>query len=186
MDRGQRYIGKIDQGLWAPLSQALSDLPRAVVEQTVDRLQSEGLLERTEAPESDHLAVHRAIVHGDRYYAIHDDELLALKETGALVSVLLGGALATKGLSVAAGFAVLVYKYFKNRVRLTADQALVLWALKEEKPDGMELVDVALAADLTGDTALAALESMRDIRKANGETTPLVDEEDGRWFAVNV
>lgn len=204
------YRGRLDAGLYAPLTQHLAALgsDRQIVDAVghlLDTLTREGLL-ASDPPDGvcdvTEAGAHRATMQlpvSKRVFAVPDSEL-KIWESGAKVAALFLGTAATGGaigVAEAAGglvvgmigglFSALVACWKKNTV-LPEVQGELLLAVKRRKHSTVEglLMHLPDGVNIDVEQATAALEALKSVRLADGTTVAFVNEEGGRWWAVNV
>lgn len=135
------------------------------------------------APVADVRQLARDITNPENWYAVHDSEIDLLKESVAVVLAALGG----KGLGAIGSLVVLLFKYRKRRIRLQADQGIVLRELKRVGELGSSVE--SLAARLP-DMPLAVLEGtlqqLTSINRTDGTSTALAACKGGHWVALDV
>lgn len=184
--------------LWARFDRALEALPDEVRDAAVDALRPELVV--TAAPAPTERAVFDDIGDGAGrvYYAVQGSDLQALPEFAkglagvvALASAV-GWPLGTLA-GLAASLTGLWWRLRRKQITLGMEQAMVLRALKRAKAPGWGLDELLAALDAgerlivaTGDELRAVLASMRDVKRADGSKTRLVEEEGGVWRVVDV
>lgn len=184
--------------LWARFDRALGALPDDIRDAAVDALRPE--LVETTAPPPTHRAIFDDIGEGagQVYYAVHESDLQALPEVGkalaAIAAVLLtAGWPVAPVLMMAANLTALWWRLRRRLITISMEQALVLRALKRAKAPGWRLDELLAALDAgerlvvaTGNELRAVLDSMRDVQRADGSKSRLVDEDSGVWRVVDV
>lgn len=181
----------------ARFDEALAELPDAIRADVIDAL--EPALTESPPPETHERAVFRDLrAPARRYYAVHHEDLVTLTQASAIASTIGLGALAA-GLApvtaVAAVASFLAYRmrYRRHLIELTPEQAYVIERLRPSGPAGLTSSELLDRLDLverhfisTVSEVEAVLASLRDVVKANGQTTQLVAEKDGRWWTIDV
>lgn len=184
--------------LWARFDRALEALPDEVRDAAVDGLRPERV--ETAPPPPTERAVFEGV--GDEaglvYYAVQGSDLQALPEVGKALAVVVGG-LMTAGfpfaaiMAMAANLTGLWWRLRKKQITLEMEQAMVLRALKRAPAPGWAVNELLAALDAgerlvvaTADELRAVLESMRDVKRADGSRSRLVEEEGGVWRVVDV
>lgn len=204
------YQGRIGAGLYAPLTQHLSPLGshRQIIEAVgalLEELTREGLLATQPADgicEVTESVLHRATVQlpfSKRVFAIPDSEL-KIWESGATVAAsFLGASLmdgATAVEKIAGGLLTgLIHGVFtaliacwKKHAFLPEAQGELLLALKRRPNSTVEglLMQVSDDLNISVEQATAALAALKSVRLSNGKLVAFVEEEGGRWWAVDV
>lgn len=184
--------------LWARFDRALAALPDEVRDAAVDALRPE--LVETEPPPSTERAIFGDIGEGagQVYYAVQGSDLQALPEVGKALAAIVG-VLVTAGfpfaviMAMAANLTALWWRIRRRRITLGMEQALVLQALKRAGESGWGLDETLAALDAgerlivaTADELRAVLDSMRDVKRADGSKSRLVEEEGGVWRTMDV
>lgn len=125
---------------------------------------------------------------GTYYYAIHDADLQALREAGAVAAG--ASALATKGVGILAGLVVLLWKYYRKRVRLDARQGMLLLTLRRASLPGWSAPEILGQLPPDDDWTVAEVETclaqLQAVILADGTSTALVALSGERWRAVDV
>lgn len=151
---------------------------------------------RDERPSGIRKLVERGIPDRKVYYAIHNEDLDLLSRS---VEALTGlPEVLNSPLPVLGSLVMLLYKYRKNRVKLDARQAMILYALKEAKAEGLKLKTLVTnvrrlltartksSLIVNSATVRADLATLQSFRLDNGTKTRFVDQNKGCWYAIDV
>lgn len=118
----------------------------------------------------------------DAYYAIRNDDLAVATElmmlAAAVVPALQPAALAQ--------LVVLLFRYRRKRVRLTASQGRLLLEMKTDATKAWTSSVLATRLDATPDTIEALLVELTACRTETGLDSPCVRHENGSWKLIDV
>ena len=169
----------------AAMREALAALPADVREQAVDAVADE-LRGELDILLNARGALHRNLLAGDSYIAIHDDDLKILPEAATVAAA--AYAAFPNPVSVLSGLVVLVFRYLRKQVRLTLLQGLALKAIDEHTPAGATLAEIeqSVPAEFAGVPLKAALDELQRLRKEDGTEAKLIEQKGDRYYALDV
>lgn len=183
---------------WARFDRALAALPDDIRGAAVDALRPE--LPETEPPPPTERAVLDTYGKGAGrvYYAVHESELLALEKTSSSLAGI-ATVLFTAGQPVGAVASLIAslvawgWRFRRQRIQVTLEQALVLRALKPAGREGQRLDELLAELDdgarlIIGTSAEleAVLVSLAAVERTDGKGTSLVACKDDRWRTIDV
>lgn len=169
---------------WQALLEALSALPQTAREPAAHAIAAE-LRKDLDVLRDSRGAIHGDLLLSGDYFAVHDDDLKFLSEAAAVAAA--AYAAFPSPASVVSGLVVLLFRYWRKRVRLTQTQALVLQAIDAQTPRGATLDELRHGLPAPAQAHVAeALRSLMAARKEDGTEAKLVEERDGRYFALDV
>ena len=174
--------------LWWHVGQQMPDVDDTAREAVITQLLETGYFAGAEPPESDHLAVNRALLGSGKYYAIQASDLAPLKVGWmAVVALSLLQWVATPAGAVAlAGFAGTVAVYRRKRIELGEREATVLLALRRYRDAGLASAEIKAYTTFPMPDVEEALKRLGSCRKRDNTLANLVRCDDGRWYAVDV
>jgi len=178
--------GTIDE-LNEHLAKALSPLPTDDLDALIEAI--EPYLEPYEPTlEETARGVNQDLL-GKRYYAIHNNDLRYMFLVGGMVAGVMSAGIGS--LSYIGSVIGLGIQYRRKRVGLSALQGVVLKALLDgETGQGMDAQTLSThlppELELSAEQVTEILQEMTDVRRTNGERTRLVDQNDGRWWTVDL
>ena len=178
--------GTMDE-LYKHLSDALESLPIDDLDALIDAIEPH--LERHEPTvEETERGVNRDIF-GKQYYAIHNNDLRYMFLVGGMIAGVMGAGIGS--LSYIGSIVGLGIQYRRKRIELTGLQGVILKALMDSQTaDGIDAHTLSThlppELDLDPEQIEEVLQEMTDITRSNGERTRLVDQEDGRWWTVDL
>ncbi len=178
--------GTIDE-LYQCLFKTLEPLPIDDVDALIDAIEPH--LERYEpTPEETERGIHHDPL-GKHYYAIHHNDLRYMFLVGGMVAGVMSAGIGS--LSYIGSVVGLGIQYRRKRIELSALQGAILTALsKSNTGDGVDpqtlTTHLPPGLELSTEMVTEILQEMTDVRRTNGERTRLVDQEDGRWWTVDL
>jgi hypothetical protein len=132
--------------------------------------------------------IHTSLNEKDVFYAVRDSDLDLVREVGTVAAAIAAGL--PNAASVIIGLLVFLVRYRRKRIKLTADQAIVLKVLSDIRPASCTVEEIAERThDLrrfSPDDVLAILTSLRSAVQADGTPAMIVSEAHGAWRAVDI
>jgi hypothetical protein len=132
-------------------------------------------------------AIHASLNETEVAYAIKDSDLDIVKEVGTVAAAFAAGL--PSPASIIVGLVVFLVRYRKKRIRLDARQALILRVLSEAKPASLDVATIQSRlpnSAIAGDEIGLILESLKNLRRVDGNLAQLVIEDCGGWTASDV
>jgi hypothetical protein len=132
-------------------------------------------------------AIHASLNEPGVAYAIQDSDLDIVKEMGTVAAAFAAGL--PSPASVIVGLVVFLVRYRKKRVRLDSRQALILKVLSEAKPAALDVASIQSRlpdSTISADDIGLILESLKTLRRVDGNLAQLVIEDCGSWTGLDV
>lgn len=132
-------------------------------------------------PEDLDRGIYKALNDEDRHFFIHSEDLQLLGSVASMAAA--GVALLRDPIGSIGGLLILLYRFRRNRVKISGEQAAVLATLRESPTEGWTAQELGeqLSGSLSSSAVEEVLEQLRTLRKDNGTLTELVTEVEGRW-----
>ncbi len=173
--------------LTLPLLKALSSLPPELADQTLDALES-----HLDPAQPSHADENRQVNSADRdgevgYYAVRRADLKVLEGAAKLAAGLFS--FPARWPTLVIGLVLLLFRYHKTRIWLTAKQGIVLLLLK--KHGELTVAEVCAAAPDTAKLDTSAVEeilsALQAAERTDGEAVKLVERDaESHWRALGV
>lgn len=184
-DSNRALEGTLEE-LTRPLLKALSGLPPAVADATLDLL--EPLLDPAEPPEGDTRRIDAGLKDDEiGYYAVRAGDLKLIEDAVKMVGALI--ALPSKWPVLVAALIATLFRYRRRRIWLTARQGIVLIALRDGGPLTIAQLVEAAPDSARLDTAAVGeiLTALETVSRADGATVRLAQKDDAeRWRSLDV
>ena len=127
------------------------------------------------------------LIEQDKFYAIHNDDLKLLNECAVVAGALYAGL--ANPLAVIGGLVLMLYRFRKMRIAITAQEALALDRVSAAGPQGIDedvLIEF-LGHDLGGKANVPRiLKALTGARRSDGTAAALIELADGKYYAVDV
>jgi hypothetical protein len=133
-------------------------------------------------------AIHASLNEKHVSYAIRDSDLDLVREVGAVAAAIAAGL--PSAASVIVGLLVFLVRYRRKRIRLDADQAVLLKLLSESRPASCSIEEIiarlAQSRRFSAEQVTSVLASLKSVVQVDGNVTALVGEDHGLWRAIDV
>ena len=186
MEPEKQHVGTLSK-LRPLLRESMGDLEPVAQDAVITVLQSSLEQVKTQV-DSEHRYVNKSLNETDVDYAIHNSDLALLKEATSVAAACY--ALLQNPVAVIGGLVVLLFQYRRKRIKLSAEQGIVLRAVKQATHPGWScqqiLSQLPLSRELTTPEVQSILEGLKSVTKMDGSETALVRERDELWLAVDV
>lgn len=185
-DSDHRHVGQLSE-LLPVLRSSMTGLPPAAQDAVVTVL--EPFLERGKTkPDSEYRYINKSLNEADTYYAIHNSDLGLLQEATSVAAA--SYALLQDPIAVIGGLVVLLLQYRRKRIKLTAEQGLVLNVVKKAAHPGWSCEKIhtllPVGQELTTSDVQMILDNLKSVIRTDGSETALVRERDGLWMTVDL
>lgn len=118
--------------------------------------------------------------------AVRSEDIPLLETAVHTVSTMISATMLTGWApGLVASLVILLYKFYKNRINLSAEQAKLVFELRQNP--GATNAELALVTGLDIDHLLTQLSELKEVRKASGARADLVEQNaEGRWFLADI
>lgn len=191
----QKHVGQINEELWPKLDNAFEAIgDKNTRSAIIDYLEANSLTFIACAPPPEvHRYYEKDVLNSKKFYVIKDSEFTLFKEVSKQLATAVGmfytglhHLLPAIGIQGIATLWLELAKYHKKRIQITDEQAFPLITLSKHGSEGLELKELSEVTSISTEKLESILASLQQVRSKDGTKQELVEEKDGRWYAIDV